>query len=531
MFLVVIDGGHDWAATEKMIQRFYPWISFLHCVSHEVSLIIKDCFKEDGGIPECFETDEWMTDAQHWFSTHAVSSMRKSQALAHEPTAFVWPACTRYCGKMLKWKRFDKMKTLLRRVVNSGVYVEKNFVDDPFPDAINGPEKFALIKRVTDAMGPLLLLCRLADGQKPVISKLYGTQLYVRSQMEAAARLGGADSVEEKILQVFMSRWKEMQCEVVCATYMLEPLFVDQSKTSVKCTIALWTLARKVLRIQDDDVWNDKHRVLVEQLAKFNSRGAGLLHMSSPAAWAGLHSKCALAWWIEWGMELPDLQFLALKLVPLMIGSGPAERTWKDVGNIMTKNRNKLGIARCIDLVFVRTWLRRELKLVSDEELEQLKEWETELLSRASFYTGDVDPDSGEENGPRIFEDSFERWEQPAIDGRGVVPRIRLADVKANKPAVFRLQEKYKGMFLVDKDPSDECGFYDGDGNDPAPRDQWEHRKIWGVEWTSRKGWFAATKICNAPSGPSENYVIDAVLIRMIKDSPRNRRVRFRSEM
>ena len=65
VFLVVIDGGHDWSATEQMIQRFYPWISFLHCVSHEVSLIIKDCFKADGGIPECFETDEWMTDAQH----------------------------------------------------------------------------------------------------------------------------------------------------------------------------------------------------------------------------------------------------------------------------------------------------------------------------------------------------------------------------------------------------------------------------------------------------------------------------------
>ena len=253
--------------------------------------------------------------------------------------------------------------------------------------------------------------------------------------------------------------------------------------------------------------------------------------MSSPAAWAGLHTKFALAWWVEWGMEVPDLQFLALKLVPLMIGSGPAERTWKDVGNILTKNRNRLGVAKCIDLVFVRTWLRRELKLVSDEELEQLKEWETELLSQASLYTGDADPDSGEENGPRIFEDRFEAWEQPAIDGRGVVPRIRLGDVKANKPARFRLQEKYKGMFLLDKDPSDENGFYDGDVNDPMPRDQWEHRRIWGVEWTSRKVWFAATKICNAPSGASENYVIDEVLIRMIKDSPRNRGVRFRSEM
>ena len=50
VLLVVIDGGSDWTSSETMIQEFFPWISFLYCVSHEVSLIIKDCFKEDGGV-------------------------------------------------------------------------------------------------------------------------------------------------------------------------------------------------------------------------------------------------------------------------------------------------------------------------------------------------------------------------------------------------------------------------------------------------------------------------------------------------
>ena len=50
------------------------------------------------------------------------------------------------------------------------------------------------------------------------------------------------------------------------------------------------------------------------------------------------------------------------------------------MGQILTKNRNRLGVKTCIDLVFVRTWLRPELKLVSDEELEVFKDWETELM-------------------------------------------------------------------------------------------------------------------------------------------------------
>jgi len=141
VLLVVIDGGSDWTSTEAMIQEFFPWISFLHCVSHEVSLIIKDCFEEEGGIPELFELNEWMSDAQFWFSTHACKSILASQKLPGEKSAFIWPAVTRYCGILLKMKRFLDMKPLLRRVVGSGVYIEKNFVNDPFPAQINAADK------------------------------------------------------------------------------------------------------------------------------------------------------------------------------------------------------------------------------------------------------------------------------------------------------------------------------------------------------------------------------------------------------
>ena len=194
VLLVVIDGGSDWSKTEEMIQEFYPWISFMHCLSHEVSLILKDCFKSDGGIPELHELNSWLTDAQHWFSTHACSSFLKQQARAGECTRFVWPAVTRYCGVLLKIKRFHSMKELLRRVVRSGVYQEKNFAEDPFPDKILGADVWTLMERVIHCLGPLLLLCRLADGQKPVISKLYGTQLYVREQIEQSASTAGTYS-------------------------------------------------------------------------------------------------------------------------------------------------------------------------------------------------------------------------------------------------------------------------------------------------------------------------------------------------
>ena len=159
-----------------MIQSIWPWISFVHCESHEVSLILKDCSKEDGRIVELRDLNEWITDAQYWFSTHAMKGLITQMARPDEPQRFIWPACTRYCGTILKIKRFRSMCDLLRRVVLSGVYVEKNFREDPIKPVVLAADKWALMDRVIKTLGPLLLLCRLADGQKPVMSKLYGTQ-------------------------------------------------------------------------------------------------------------------------------------------------------------------------------------------------------------------------------------------------------------------------------------------------------------------------------------------------------------------
>ena len=56
VYLVIIDGGADWVAAESMVCAKFPWISFMHCVGHEGSLIIKDICKiqeVNGNIMRC----------------------------------------------------------------------------------------------------------------------------------------------------------------------------------------------------------------------------------------------------------------------------------------------------------------------------------------------------------------------------------------------------------------------------------------------------------------------------------------------
>ena len=82
------------------------------------------------------------------------------------------------------------------------------------------------------------------------------------------------------------------------------------------------------------------------------------------------------------------------------------------------------------------------------------------MFQDASFYDGDVDPDHGAKDQVRMFEDTFEDWEQNTIDGTGPGPRIRLSLVQSDKASKFRLQEKYKGLYFVDKDPDGDNNYY-----------------------------------------------------------------------
>ena len=85
-------------------------------------------------------------------------------------------------------------------------------------------------------------------------------------------------------------------------------------------------------------------------------------------------------------------------------------------------------------------------------------------------------------------------------------------------------------MFFVDKDPDGDNEYYEGNG-DPLPPNEWEHRKIIGMICQNHRGWRLETKLCGDLSGESTNYICNPIIIRMIKESSRNRSVRFRSEM
>ena len=74
-----------------------------------------------------------------------------------------------------------------------------------------------------------------------------------------------------------------------------------------------------------------------------------------------------------------------------------------------------------------------------------------------------------------------------------------------------------------------EHGYYNN--GDPVPADEWENRKIMGIVWEKYRGWRLETKECSDLTGPAANYIVNACMITMIKESSRNRSITFRSDM
>ena len=316
---MVIDGGADWVAAETMVQRKFPWVYFMHCVSHEGALIVKDICK----IAEVAELLEWMTDCQKWFSTSKLGSLLQHFCVKHYGTSrsFIYPAETRFAGKLLQIKRFMSMGRALKQCVMSAEYLRFDFADDDFAPRIESPDVWRLMARITKTAGPVLLLLRLADSNAATLSKLKGTVDYVKNLMVDT----GGDTLEDQICTAFHLRADELESDIVNAAWVIDPQFISKSR---KCSSAVmesfWTVARAVLRIDDETDWRSKRAQIVTELAAFRMKTGGFSIED--------YGDCdTCSFWSVAGCHASNLRELAMILAPLPCSSGEAERNWFEV--------------------------------------------------------------------------------------------------------------------------------------------------------------------------------------------------------
>ena len=188
------------------------------------------------------ELIESITEAQHWFNTSKTRPLVVVACQDHYgcTKAFKFPSETRFGGKLLQIKRFYDMKSALQSVVQSVDYLRFDFENDTIAPIISDNRIWLEMQVLVEAMGPLLLLLRLADCNAPTLSKVKGTVDLVASKMVDT----GNDTVADKICACFHRMVPELTSDIANAAYVLDPQFVDKSKHADQSVmLSFWLLS------------------------------------------------------------------------------------------------------------------------------------------------------------------------------------------------------------------------------------------------------------------------------------------------
>ena len=80
-------------------------------------------------------------------------------------------------------------------------------------------------------------------------------------------------------------------------------------------------------------------------------------------------------WWEQYGAGVPELQAVAVKVLAQCSPACSCERNWSTYGFIHCKSRNRLGVERAKDLVYVFSILRLLLRLRAVNYQELVAHW------------------------------------------------------------------------------------------------------------------------------------------------------------
>ena len=167
------------------------------------------------------EVDAWMIEAQKWFLSGKLNSALQAicTRMFGSTRSFVFPADTRFGGKMIQWKRFLAMRSALEEFVQSDRYQQYDFENDLYAERIGDDDLWTFVRSVVKCAGPVMLLLRLGDTNHGTLSKLRGTLDYVRGLLPQT----GNGSIEDQIAEVFHARAGDFESDAANAAYVIDP--------------------------------------------------------------------------------------------------------------------------------------------------------------------------------------------------------------------------------------------------------------------------------------------------------------------
>ncbi|XP_070008994.1 uncharacterized protein [Nicotiana sylvestris] len=391
---VVTDNASENKKAGGMIEGAYKNVYWTPCAAHCINLMFGDIFRE-----KPFSTVFGQGVRLHSYISQRPLLLNMMRRFTMQKN-LVKPGKTRFATAFLTLHSIHCQKNNLRKMVTSEEWSKSKFAKESAgKEVARIILSYSFWNNVLHALkigGPLVKVLRLVDGeQKPSMGYLYEAMDRAKETIQASF---SDEQKYAKVFQIIDARWDEqLHRPLHAAGLILNPsLFYEQHEKN-SLAKEVWTgFHQVVIKLNPDEDLQEK---IVDQLAIYKA-AEGLFKLR--LAIKQRTTKSPVEWWDQYGVETPELQAFAIKVLSLTCSSSGCERNWSVFEHIHTKKRNRLTLKRLHNLVFIKynRALRRRynhrniIDPILLDNIDEANEWLTgvpENCEGEEVFEGDSD--------------------------------------------------------------------------------------------------------------------------------------------
>ncbi|CAI5520956.1 unnamed protein product [Closterium sp. Naga37s-1] len=378
---VCTDGGSNYASAAKKIASTWPHIEHVPCATHVLDLMMEDMGKMGWAKGLVEKGGEMITFVRnHHFTRAYMKKVGGKQVLK--------PAGTRFGTQYIAMARLCEVRSGLAAMVLSDEWKvwaaadkDRKTAAEKFRAAVMDEEWWGVAEFFTSLMAVPFKAMRATDSSaKGMMGKLYDIMLQltedINDKLDASSdfltRTERAD-----ITKIVKDRWdNSLACPMHVVGRILNPANQEEGifRNDVECTRVFKDYIErhydnKTFKRGKDGAPRRASLVLQEALlAYINMEGSFGKPGAISAREAMKKGEMTMVQWWSWhSTEYPELAALACRVLTQPVSASPCERGWAQWEGVHTARRNRLGSAKCADLVYiahnfnvVRNWYKKD---------------------------------------------------------------------------------------------------------------------------------------------------------------------------
>ncbi|GLT80297.1 hypothetical protein SLA2020_517450 [Shorea laevis] len=335
---------HACKSSKSFILSKFPHIFWSPCISHSILMLMEEIAELElikpvllcaRGIEQC------IIMYQHSFPCLLTPNLKESSD----------PFSAKFAPSYCIVKRIFQLKQVLREVVVSEEWKQwRHSIPDNIvvvESSILGDEFWSKVHLMLQLYEPFIRLLSVFDIDKSAMGDVYDWRVQA---LEAVRNQECDGSVLNELEILIENRWDVLFSPLQAAGYMVNPRYFGRGQARDKTIMRGW---KTTLEKYECD--SAARRVLREQLSSYWRLEGSL---GEEDAVDSRNKMDPVAWWENFGFEMPSLQTLAIKVLSQVSTVGICQEVAPGDYFSCQEASNNFGVERLKDLVFVRNNLK-----------------------------------------------------------------------------------------------------------------------------------------------------------------------------